>query len=462
MPELPEVETIKTILDPIVRNKTVEKIIVYRKKTLITDPDEFVKTVTGKTFSGVTRVGKFLVFHLSGGYVIVSHLRMEGKYFEGRVGDPVSKHDILEYQFTDGSRLMYNDVRKFGIIGLFLEKNYLTESPIASLGKEPFALKPEELYAGLQKKHGPIKEALLDQTLISGLGNIYDDEVLFATKINPRTEADHITLEQCQKIIVESKRILRLAITNGGSTIRSYHPKEGVSGNMQNNLLAYGRQGQPCACCGFPLRKIHIGGRGTTYCPICQKEEGRAFVLGITGPIHSGKSTVSHYYEKKGYVLIDADQIVAELYEDPLVQEKIVALLGPEAVVSGAVDRRFLSAALADPEKKKALEGIIHPLVHQKVESSLASLKPEQKAVLDIPLLFGTGFEDIPDAILLVVASDKVRSARLSEEGKDAEKLLLLNKGWPLGKAKQAASYVIENNDSKEDLIQQLDAIKQL
>jgi len=462
MPELPEVETIKTILDPIVKNKTIENVVILREKTLITDPRAFAKDLVGQTFTGVTRKGKFLVFHLSDGHVIVSHLRMEGKYFEGRKDDPLAKHDLVVYNFTDGSRLVYNDQRKFGIIGLFHETDYLTASPIAELGKEPFDLAATELYAGLRaKKKRPIKEALLDQSLISGLGNIYDDEVLFAASINPKTPAKDISLEQCASIIKESIRILRLAIKSGGSTIRSYHPKEGVSGEMQNHLQAYGRRNEPCPRCGFPMRKISIGGRGTTYCPRCQPLRGVPFILAVTGPIHSGKSTIASYFEAKGYVKIDADRIVQDLYKDPEVLAHLETILGKEAVSGGKLDRPYVAKLISqNPTKKKALEGYIHPLALLEAKRRIASLGEKDRVVLDVPLLFGSGFDEIADFILVVQSDEAERKARLQNEGKDPEKALALNKGWPIGRAKHDASLIIVNDGTIDDLKKKLDNVQ--
>ena len=138
MPELPEVETIKTILDDIVKNKTIKSIKILRDKNILNDPGFFVSSLVGQTFLNVSRIGKFLIFHLTSSLVIISHLRMEGKYFEGKVGDPVEKHDICIYEFTDGTTLRYNDVRKFGIIKLSKEDTYLNEPPIDNVGPEPF------------------------------------------------------------------------------------------------------------------------------------------------------------------------------------------------------------------------------------------------------------------------------------------------------------------------------------
>src|SRR5574344_58666 len=293
MPELPEVETIKTILNGIVRNKTIQDIHVYRAKNILSGASLFVRSLKGETFLSASRRGKYLLFHLTHEKVVTSHLRMEGKYYEGKVGETPDKFDLVVYDFSDGRSLRCNDVRKFGVLQLTTEEKAFNEEPLSHLGPEPWDLTPEKLYAGLQKrKNTTIKEALLAPSLIAGLGNIYDDETLFAAQVNPKRLAGSISLAEASALLLEARRILKTAIAHGGSTIRSYHPSEGVDGLMQNELLAYGQENEPCSRCGFPLRKIFIGGRGTVDCPHCQPYFGHPLVVAVSGPIASGKSTV--------------------------------------------------------------------------------------------------------------------------------------------------------------------------
>lgn len=457
MPELPEVETIRRILEPALQGKTIKEIRVFRAASVLSGASEFQSSLRGETFLSVSRKGKFLLFHLTNGKVVISHLRMEGKYYEGHTGEPVDKHDVLIYDFVDGSDLRFNDVRKFGILILSSEERYLKEPPLSILGKEPWDLSVEELFAGLQKKRiEPIKEALLDQTLISGLGNIYDDEVLYAAKINPKLPASQVTLKQSERILLESRRILSEAILMGGSTIRSYHPKEGVDGQMQTKLLAYGQGNQPCSRCGFPLRKISIGGRGTVYCPRCQPLPGRPLIVGVTGPIASGKSSVASYLEKKGYERIDADLIVKELYEKGTLNEAIGKAFGSEAIRDGKPNREVLACLAEEPAKRRLLEKIVHPAVYEEIRKRLA-VTEKARVVLDIPLLIGGSLEEECDLIITVLADEKTQAGRLLLRGKDPHAALLLNKGWPRGAAKKKAGLVIDGNGSLTDLKKQLD-----
>jgi formamidopyrimidine-DNA glycosylase len=449
MPELPEVETVRRILVPIIQGKKIAAIDVIRPKNILSGAKDFQTSLIGETFLDVGRKGKYLLFFLTHDKVIISHLRMEGKYYEGKVGDTPDKFDLLIYEFSDGTTLRYNDVRKFGVIQLSDKEHYLQEEPLAKLGKEPWDLTPEELYQGLQARHSKsIKESLLDQTLIAGLGNIYDDEVLFASKISPLLPAKDVSLEQAATLLKEARRILEEAIASGGSTIRSYHPEEGVDGLMQNHLLAYGKGNTPCPHCGFPLRRIVVGGRGTVYCPKCQANPGHPLIVGVTGPIASGKSSVTRYLTAHGYQAIDADEIVAFLYQKPAVQHHLQKLFGEASVQEGQINRPYLLKLFAEKPKNKArLEHYLYPRVYDEIEKRIAA-SPASKIVLDIPLLLHSPFEEKCDLIIYIHAEEKTQIARLVERGKDPKASLALNARYPRGLAKKAAGIVLDGNHS--------------
>ncbi|HBM70317.1 MAG TPA: DNA-formamidopyrimidine glycosylase, partial [Firmicutes bacterium] len=242
MPELPEVETFKKALEPALLNRTILSINLIYEKTISTNKDEFLSILKNKKITKLGRKGKFLLFFLSSPYVLISHLRMEGKFFVEPKEEKRKKHDLVEFNLDNDTKLVYNDVRKFGFIGLYKASSYLKDSPLSNLGKEPFEISKEELFIGLHKRKAEIKEALLDQTIMSGLGNIYDDEVLFDCKINPRTPSNQISLSQAQNIISSSIKILNKAIEKNGSTIKSFHFKENQNGDMQNFLKVYGKE----------------------------------------------------------------------------------------------------------------------------------------------------------------------------------------------------------------------------
>ena len=245
MPELPEVETVKRVLLPIVKGRTIVKIDINRKTIVNNLEKEFVSYYTNEKFLDITRIGKFLIFHLTNNKVLISHLRMEGKYIELLESEQDTKYARVVFHLDNNHKLCYDDSRSFGRMIINDEKHYKEEKELAKLGPEPFYVdNVSELINKTKKMSLPIKTALLSQELVTGLGNIYVDEVLFTSKVHPLTPAKLITKEEWEKIIKESKRILNAAIEAGGSTIKSYHPGKDIDGNFQTSLLAYGRNGQ--------------------------------------------------------------------------------------------------------------------------------------------------------------------------------------------------------------------------
>lgn len=274
MPELPEVETIRKTLSELVVGKTIDTVSVFWPK-MIKQPvevDQFKDALKGQTILEVGRRGKFLIFYTSD-YALISHLRMEGKYGVFEKGTETSKHTHVIFHFIDDAELRYNDVRKFGTMHLYLKGTEFTQPPLIDLGPEPFSeLFTEEFLAEkLKKTNRKIKPALLDQTILVGLGNIYVDEALFRAKIHPERLASQLTGEEITKLHKEIKDTLREAVEKGGSTIRSYVNSQGQIGMFQLQLFAYGKKGEPCAHCGNPLEKTVVGGRGTHFCPSCQR-----------------------------------------------------------------------------------------------------------------------------------------------------------------------------------------------
>lgn len=276
MPELPEVETVKRTLEDLIVGKKVTNVVVKWPK-IIKKPDDveaFKMKVIGQTFTGVERRGKFLKLILEDD-VIISHLRMEGKYKLSASDEEFDHHTHVFFTFEDGTELRYHDVRKFGTMHLFpigLEEN---ELPLAQLGHEPFSKQftSEVLQKGFQKTSRKVKTVLLDQTLVVGLGNIYVDEALFKAGIHPERIASTLTMKEIDKLRDEIIRTLSDAVNKGGSTIRSYVNSQGKVGTYQESLFVYGRAGEGCKECQRQLEKIVVGGRGTTFCPTCQVNE---------------------------------------------------------------------------------------------------------------------------------------------------------------------------------------------
>ncbi|MBY0124049.1 DNA-formamidopyrimidine glycosylase [Bacillus sp. S/N-304-OC-R1] len=274
MPELPEVETIRRTLDELIMKKTIDHVSVFWPK-IVKHPGEasqFKDALVGQTFTGTGRRGKFLILYTSD-FALVSHLRMEGKYGLFQKTDEVDKHTHVIFHFTDGTELRYKDVRKFGTMHLYLKGQEFNSLPLSQLGPEPFseAFTKEMLAEKLSKTKRNVKAALLDQKVVVGLGNIYVDEALFRARIHPERPADSLDDAEVTKLHEEIIATLSEAVEKGGSTIRSYINSQGQIGMFQLELLVYGRRGEDCKVCGSPLERIISGGRGTVFCPSCQR-----------------------------------------------------------------------------------------------------------------------------------------------------------------------------------------------
>lgn len=272
MPEIAEVETVRNTLKKRILNKKIVDVNIIYGKMLDNSEEEFQNILVGNEFKDILRVGKWLIFELNNHYLL-SHLRMEGKYFLKNSDEAVQKHEHIIITFNDKTDLRYHDTRKFGRMKI-VNKEDLWETPeIKKQGKEPIddTLNGNYLIEQFKNKKLPIKTALLDQEIISGLGNIYANEVLFAAKINPLREANSITLNECNDIVSSSRKIIEKAIIEGGTTIKSYTSSLGVIGNYQNFLKVHMKEGSPCPNCNNLIKRIKIGGRSTYYCDICQK-----------------------------------------------------------------------------------------------------------------------------------------------------------------------------------------------
>ncbi|RVU70568.1 MULTISPECIES: bifunctional DNA-formamidopyrimidine glycosylase/DNA-(apurinic or apyrimidinic site) lyase [Lactobacillus] len=272
MPELPEVETVRRTLIPLIEGKTIAKVVLWYPKIVATDHQEFVNELPGKKVLDIDRYAKYLLIRLSDDLTIVSHLRMEGKYHLTTPDAPKDKHDHVEFIFTDGTALRYNDVRKFGRMQLILTGTERETTGIGKLGYEPNS--PEftaaYLVQGLSRKQKNIKNTLLDQTVVAGLGNIYVDEVLWRTKIHPLSVAKKIPAAKVRELHDNINQIIAEAIRLRGTTVHTYLDANGEVGGFQNKLQVYGHVGEPCPVCGTKFEKIKVNGRGTTFCPHCQ------------------------------------------------------------------------------------------------------------------------------------------------------------------------------------------------
>ncbi len=450
MPELPEVETVKNTLLPYIKNQTIDHVEILRSVTVEGDENEFVSTLKDKKILDLSRIGKFLIFHLSDDYVVVSHLRMEGKYYVFNSDENNSKYARLVWFLKNNTKICYDDSRCFGMMILSKESEYRSLKELAKLGQEPWDVKDiNALYLKANKSSTPIKTLLLSQELITGLGNIYVDEVLYACKIHPLTPGKNISLEDWSNIVKESSRILKEAIVSGGSTIKSYHPGKGIDGEFQTKLLAYGKEGEPCIRCNTSLRKIKVGGRGTTFCPKCQRIKSNKLAVAIYGSIGSGKTTLLNIYKDSGYKVISCDQIVHDLYQNKDVVNKVYKALKIEPNEL-SVNDNIRKHLINYPKDKNKLERIIWPLVDKEVAKFISSNK-KGIAVVEVPLLFEAKMESRFDVIIGI----KSDLAYVREENRDKEKaqeLKNININHKFDKHINDMDYIIENNSSIKDL----------
>ena len=274
MPEIAEVETVRNTLKKRILNKRIKKVEVYYEPMIESDIDAFKKNLVGASFIDIKRRGKWLIFETEH-YYLLSHLRMEGKYFIKDKQEIKDKHEHVIFTFIDDTTLRYADTRKFGRMNLILKTEIDNTECIKKQGLEPGdkKLTADYLLKKFAKKQLPIKTVLLDQTIISGLGNIYANEVLFAAGINPLTKACNLTKEDCERIVKRAAEIIEAAIKMGGTTIRSYTSSLGVTGKFQQNLKVHKREKEKCLVCGTAIENIKVGGRSTYFCPNCQKEK---------------------------------------------------------------------------------------------------------------------------------------------------------------------------------------------
>ena len=274
MPELPEVETIKNILKPHIIRLTIENVKI-NNKSVIACPcaDEFTAKLKGQTFIDIIRCGKFLIFCLSSGDRLILHLRMTGCLTVANADEPLTKHTHVVFVLSDKSELRYEDVRRFGkfwFIGKWENDEF---SGIDKLGIEPFdgGFNVEYLKRKIVNSKKPIKELLLDQSIVAGIGNIYSDEICFVAKILPYRSGNSLTDDEIQALYETIPKTLEYFVKTNEISFEEYNLGKGKDYRNTPYLRVYGKKGQPCPTCGTSLSGKTIGGRSCVYCSHCQK-----------------------------------------------------------------------------------------------------------------------------------------------------------------------------------------------
>lgn len=281
MPELPEVETVRRGLTPAMQGRRIIRLEARRPDLRFPLPDRFAERVTGATLTHLGRKAKFLAAELSTGEILVMHLGMSGRFTIGgggvgefahdTGGDP--KHDHVVFHMEGGLTVTYNDPRRFGFMELWPAAQWADYPRLKKLGPEPLSngFSPAYLDEALAGKASPIKSALLDQSVIAGLGNIYVCEALWRSGISPKRKSTTIPGSRSMRLAPAINDVIAEAIEAGGSTLRDFAAADGALGYFQHRFSVYGREGEACKTCGNAIKRLVQSGRSTFYCSKCQR-----------------------------------------------------------------------------------------------------------------------------------------------------------------------------------------------
>jgi formamidopyrimidine-DNA glycosylase len=272
MPELPEVEVIRRGLVPLLVGRRFLSVSMGDKRLRQQSSlQELRRWVKGRRLDNLRRRGKYLLFDLEDGVTLLIHLGMTGRLLAGPPPSPPLDHVHLVFQVEGGLNLLYQDVRRFGQVLVFPPG--ITPAPLAQVGAEPFSreVTPAWLLERAQGRSRPIKNFLLDARVMAGIGNIYACEILFAAGLHPATPVARLTLADWDRVLTETRRILKHAIAKGGTTVSNYLNSRGETGLFQLELMVYSRAGAPCLVCGTTIARQVQAGRSSFFCPVCQK-----------------------------------------------------------------------------------------------------------------------------------------------------------------------------------------------
>jgi formamidopyrimidine-DNA glycosylase len=295
MPELPEVETVRSGLEPVLSGRSFVRVEQRRKDLRFPLPERFAERLTGRRVLRLDRRAKYILVHLDHDEVLAMHLGMTGRLIVSNGGGERdltlgqyvhehgkdARHDHLVFTMSGGAVVTYNDARRFGYMTLIPERELANDAFFAGLGVEPLSedLNGAYLARRARGRKADLKAFLMDQRIVAGLGNIYVCEALFRAGLSPRKPAARLATKggrptpAAERLAAEIKAVLADAIRAGGSTLRDYKRADGTSGLFQNEFAVYGREGEPCARpgCGGTVRRKVQGGRSTFYCPVCQR-----------------------------------------------------------------------------------------------------------------------------------------------------------------------------------------------
>ncbi len=279
MPELPEVETIKNALETAVQNAVILKTVVRCRQLRLPVPESFENITQGARMISFKRIGKYIVIGLDNGFCLIWHMGMSGRIkFADKLPQTYAKHDHICFE-TDRGCLIFNDPRRFGLLTYAKNESALQNPPLKNLGPDPLSKDFDGTYlqSAFQAKKTSIKQVLLDQKIVAGIGNIYASEALYSARILPTRPACGLNESECRRLAKALQETLQKAIAAGGSTLKDYRRPDGQTGYFQFSHCVYGKTGKPCPDCRCNsaktggIQKIILGGRSTFYCATLQK-----------------------------------------------------------------------------------------------------------------------------------------------------------------------------------------------
>jgi len=277
MPELPEVESLRRILVRTAVGRRIASARIGEKELRRRKTADFAAAVRDRRIESISRRAKYLIIGFDGPDALLIHLGMSGSLTHRRDGfsaemlDP--RHDHVAFELDDGTRLVFNDPRRFGIVRLVARDQLADLTELRTLGPEPLSRDFDAEYLA-QKARGKklaIKNLLMDQRIVAGIGNIYASEILFRAGVRPTRRSGRVRRDEIERIVAATPEILRAAISSRGTTFRSYLDSRGEPGRFASRLRVYGREGEPCYTCSTPIRNVVVGQRASFYCPTCQK-----------------------------------------------------------------------------------------------------------------------------------------------------------------------------------------------
>lgn len=273
MPELPEVETMRSDLERAAAGRLVERVEVLDEKVVVGPAEEFARGLTGRRLVEFGRRGKVLIIRLDNDTALLGHPRMTGRLFALKTKQEMSRFARVVIHLDNGARIVFDDIRRFGRLEIVPVATQDEAQLLRNIGHDALHCDLDHLRKCFAKRSIPIKVALLDQKVVAGIGNIYASEILFHCGLDPRTPSRCVKPKEMAAIARETERVLAEGVEHRGTTISDYRTPDGEKGNYQDRLKVYGREGAPCPRegCGGTIKKIVLSGRSTYYCTHCQR-----------------------------------------------------------------------------------------------------------------------------------------------------------------------------------------------